>query len=65
MTTITALLANTAYGFPTRGSRRRVAPVVLVCVHLTGNATNLGPTAATNAAMRTGPPAPARRPMII
>lgn len=29
-------LTNKAYGFP-RGSARRVAPVALVCVHITGN----------------------------
>src|SRR5687767_14381395 len=29
-------LTNTAYGFP-RGARRRVKPIALACIHITGN----------------------------
>ncbi len=39
MTTITALLTNTAYGYPTRGARRRRKPTILACLHQTANAT--------------------------
>lgn len=39
MTTITALLTNKAYGFPTRGARRRRKPTILACLHQTSNAT--------------------------
>ena len=35
MTTV-ALLTNKAYGYP-RGSQRRVKPIALMCVHITGN----------------------------
>ncbi len=38
MTTITALLTNKAYGFPTRGARRRRKPTILACLHQTANA---------------------------
>jgi len=44
----TALLTNTAYGYPSRGAARRVRPKVLICIHITGNSHNLGATAATN-----------------
>lgn len=37
MTTVTALLTNKAYGFPTRGARRRVKAPILACIHITGN----------------------------
>lgn len=30
-------LTNNAYGFPTRGAARRVAPVALACIHITAN----------------------------
>lgn len=33
-----APLTNGAYGFPTRAHERRVAPVALACIHITGNA---------------------------
>ncbi len=38
MTTVTALLPNTAYGYPTRGARRRRKPTILACLHQTANA---------------------------
>jgi hypothetical protein len=38
MTAITALLTNKAYGYPTRGARRRRKPTVLACLHQTANA---------------------------
>lgn len=34
---VDALLTNKAYGFPTRGAPRRVAPIALACLHITGN----------------------------
>lgn len=37
MTTITALLTNKAYGYPTRGARRRRKPTILACLHQTAN----------------------------
>jgi LysM repeat protein len=37
VTTVTALLTNKAYGFPTRGARRRVTAPILACIHITGN----------------------------
>ena len=37
MTTVTALLTNKAYGFPTRGAQRRVKAPILACIHITGN----------------------------
>lgn len=37
MTTITALLTNKAYGFPTRGAQRRIKAPILACIHITGN----------------------------
>ena len=39
MTAITALLTNRAYGYPTRGARRRRKPTILACLHQTANAT--------------------------
>ncbi len=39
MSTVTALLTNTAYGYPTRGARRRRKPTILACLHQTANAT--------------------------
>lgn len=30
-------LTNKAYGFPSRGSFRRIEPVALACIHITGN----------------------------
>lgn len=32
-----APLTNSAYGFPRRGMSRRVQPVALACIHITGN----------------------------
>lgn len=37
MITVTALLTNQAYGFPTRGARRRISAPILACIHITGN----------------------------
>lgn len=37
MSTVTALLTNKAYGFPTRGAPRRIKPPILACIHITGN----------------------------
>ena len=37
MTTITRLLTNQAYGFPTRGAKRRIKAPILACIHITGN----------------------------
>jgi len=39
MTTTTDLLTNKAYGYPTRGARRRRKPTILACLHQTSNAT--------------------------
>ena len=39
MTTVTALLTNKAYGYPTRGARRSRKPTILACLHQTSNAT--------------------------
>ena len=38
MTAVTALLTNKAYGYPTRGARRRRKPTILACLHQTANA---------------------------
>ena len=38
MTTTTAFLTNKAYGYPTRGARRRRKPTILACLHQTANA---------------------------
>jgi LysM repeat protein len=37
VTTVTALLTNKAYGFPTRGAPRRIKAPILACIHITGN----------------------------
>ncbi len=39
MITVTALLTNRAYGYPTRGAQRRRKPTILACLHQTANAT--------------------------
>jgi N-acetylmuramoyl-L-alanine amidase CwlA len=39
VTAITVLLTNKAYGYPTRGARRRRKPTILACLHQTANAT--------------------------
>ena len=57
MPTLFKTLTNGAYGFPTRGAKRRIKPTVLAVVHITGNAKNLGLLAAVgerNYANRTG-----------
>jgi N-acetyl-anhydromuramyl-L-alanine amidase AmpD len=36
--TVMALLTNKAYGYPTRGARRRRKPTILACLHQTANA---------------------------
>lgn len=41
-------LTNNAYGFPVRGAKRRIKPVVLAVIHITGNPKNQGPKAAQN-----------------
>jgi LysM repeat protein len=38
VTTVIALLTNKAYGYPTRGARRRRKPTILACLHQTANA---------------------------
>jgi hypothetical protein len=38
VTPVTALLTNKAYGYPTRGARRRRKPTILACLHQTANA---------------------------
>ena len=38
MRTVTALLTNKAYGYPTRGAKRRRKPTILACLHQTANA---------------------------
>ena len=57
MTTVTALLTNKAYGYPTRGARRRRKPTILACLHQTANAkaTVIGER---NYANRAGSPGP-------
>ncbi len=47
MSTLSAPLTNRAYGFPAGSTTRRVKPVALMCIHITGNGANVGPTAAT------------------
>lgn len=42
------LLTNNAYGFPTRGHKRRIKPVVLAVIHITSNPNNQGKDAAQN-----------------
>jgi hypothetical protein len=46
VSTTTARLTNGAYGYPTRGAARRMKPRRLLCLHITGNRSNLGPSAA-------------------
>lgn len=61
MITTVARLTNEAYGYPLRGSPRRVQPRRLLCLHITGNRNNLGPGAAMNErnyANRPGSPGP-------
>lgn len=41
-------ITNKAYGYPTRGSQRRIQPRIIGVVHITGNANNQGPHAARN-----------------
>lgn len=41
-------LTNKAYGFPQRGDKRRIKPIALACIHITGNPKNQGPNAAQN-----------------
>jgi LysM repeat protein len=38
MKVVTALLTNKAYGYPTRGARRRRKSTILACLHQTANA---------------------------
>ncbi len=61
VTTVTALLTNTAYGYPTRGARRRRKPTILACLHQTANAkaTAIGERNYANRAGSTGPSATA------
>jgi N-acetylmuramoyl-L-alanine amidase CwlA len=61
VTTITALLTNKAYGYPTRGSRRRRKPTILGCLHQTANAkaTAIGERNYANRAGSGGPSATA------
>lgn len=61
MNTEIVRLTNDAYGYPTRGAKRRITPRRLMCLHITGNKNNLGPTAARNErnyANRTGSTGP-------
>jgi N-acetylmuramoyl-L-alanine amidase CwlA len=53
MTTITALLTNRAYGYPTRGAARRRKPTVLAVLHQTANA-KAGPMDERDYANRAG-----------
>ncbi len=57
---MTALLTNKAYGYPTRGARRR-KPTILACVHQTANAkaTAIQERTYANRAGSTGPSATA------
>jgi N-acetylmuramoyl-L-alanine amidase CwlA len=57
VSTVTALLTNKAYGYPTRGARRRRKPTILACLHQTANAkaTAIGER---NYANRAGSPGP-------
>ena len=61
MTTIAALLTNKAYGYPTRGARRRRKPTILACLHQTANATAtaIGERTYANRAGSAGPSATA------
>jgi len=53
VTTVTALLTNRAYGYPTRGAARRRKPTVLAVLHQTANA-KAGPMDERNYANRAG-----------
>lgn len=57
MTTTTALLTNTAYGFP-RGAVRRIKPIALICVHITGNSSLPSAMNERNYANRAASPGP-------
>jgi len=59
--TNTALLTNKAYGYPTRGARRRRKPTILACLHQTANAkaTAMEERNYANQAGSTGPSATA------
>ncbi len=61
MTTTTALLTNKAYGYPTRGAKRRRKPTILACLHQTANAkaTAMQERTYANRAGSTGPSATA------
>jgi N-acetylmuramoyl-L-alanine amidase CwlA len=61
VTAITALLTNKAYGYPTRGARRRRKPTILACLHQTSNATAnaIGERTYANRAGSSGPSATA------
>ncbi len=61
MTTVTALLTNRAYGYPTWGARRRRKPTILACLHQTANAeaTAIGERTDANRAGSAGPSAKA------
>jgi len=57
VSTVTALLTNKAYGYPTRGARRRRKPTILACLHQTANATATA-IGERNYANRAGSPGP-------
>jgi hypothetical protein len=61
VSTVTALLTNKAYGYPTRGARRRRKPTILACLHQTANAkaTAIGERTYANRAGSPGPSATA------
>jgi len=61
MKLVTALLTNRAYGYPTRGARRRRKPTILACLHQTANAkaTAVAERAYANRAGSYGPSATA------
>ena len=64
MTTVTALLTYKAYGYPTRGAKRRRKPTILACLHQTANAkaTAIQERTYANRAGSTGPSATAYVP---
>jgi LysM repeat protein len=61
VTPVTALLTNKAYGYPTRGAKRRRKPTILACLHQTANAkaTAIGERTYANRAGSPGPSATA------
>ncbi len=63
-TTVTALLTNKAYGYPTRGAPRRRKPTILACLHQTANAkaTAMQERNHANRVGSSGPSATAYRP---